>query len=703
MYQYVYSVSAIPSSLTSSGTFNSFASLYTTYGANSYTQSYIDLSTYTTSSSQTFTSGQTYTITDYTSTTTETCDYSVTTSRQTNSSSDSLGSTTTYNYKTVDHSTNGTHSVSDSTRIVSLSSSSATSYTDNCAYNYFDTQKTSGSTDYAGTRSRYTGWTIFHTPFGTHTVSSTTREVVLSYESLATYTQSCDFSESTSIQTTSGSIDYGGYTQQTYISTSHNLYGTHTIVSRTIEIASSNASTTKADTYWSQDTSGVTITKNATTTATVYTFESQTSTNSQDYVGSSTSGTHIVGYLAVSSYSTGSTTIDYSGYSVGLTGVTTGNSVGYVKIINQTTFDRVYYTSTFTTVNVFSKYDSSYYQAEVNESGSFTSSSFFQYYSAQETSPYVENGEKKYTTYLIITSQSSYGSSSTSTQFTTSYGSTRQTSSITSGLSLTTTYSSTVYTASITSTTRSATQTFTTGSSSGTTTQTSSKTYTGFGTTFTTITQTAGTRDTNTSTFSITNPIDWFTVYVRDNGEVLYGVTKTSGIVESLLGAGTTATRWSNDTFVRSTTYFNSTVAGSYYTVEYGSTYTYLKQVSLTFLNNNGVAIFPWDSSNYDSIENAYQFSTRSYNPDLSVWSMKEYAGVDSTNVLYVTYGGFYEMTYRSLNGSTSSTTFSANYIASTETGYERKIKPVSYVSYINILNLPTVTFFATSNTVLKI
>jgi len=710
MYSYVYSVDAVDSTLTSTGSLYSTQGGYTTFSVPSATYAYIDVTTFTTSSVQTYTSGQTYTITDYTSTTTETCDYSATTSQQTYILIDSNTSGSTYTYKTINHSTGGTHTVSESTKIATLSSSSVTSYTEYCGYSYFDTQSTSNSITFGTTRTKYTGSTIYHTPYGTHTVSSSTKEIVLAYDYLITYTQNCDFSETTSIQTTSGSSNFGGYSQSTYISTEHGLYGTHTIISRTVEVASSNASQTRAYVYFSENTASSNATRIASTIATWDQPQSQTALNTLNGLGSSSSATNTVGLTLQSLSTTGSTDVTILGFQDSLAGVTDGNSIYYFKQISSVTSDVYYSTYSFTDVSNYAEHKTSYYQAEVAKSSLSTASYSHTIAVIYRTGADVVSGKKSYTTESYINSYSTYTSGSTSSQLTTSYGSTRQTSSIAANsASVTTTKASTIFEAARTSRTVSLTQTITTQSSSGTSTVTSTRSYAGFSTTLTIITQTQGTLATSYAALTITQKIDWFTAYARDNGEILMVIANSTASALPLSEAGFTTTAWSNETAVKETLTSQTAASGIYYTYAIGSTYTSTKGFKYATTSINAFSVSPWISSNYNSIENAYGFSligssSSSYNPDLSVFSMSEYQDTASTVTQSVTLNrGPYLITYNSINGSTSATSTSVSFLTFTESGYGRKIKPMSFVTFAPFSDLPRVINFTTSNTVLKI
>lgn len=706
MYTYAYSKDAIDSSLTSSATFYSFQQTTTTYGIASNTSSYIELSTYTSSSAETYTSGQTYTITDYSSTTTSTCDYSATTSSSAGSTVQSGGTSTTTNYVTISHSTNGTHSVSERTRIAYLYSSSQTSYTENCDYNYFATQAVTNSTSYGTTRTRITGSTIYHTPYGTHTVSSLTRDIYLNLDSSVSYTGLCDYNESSSIISTTGSTDYGGYTLYTTVSTVHDIYGYHTVISRTLEAGSSNASQTRSETFLSESTWGSTITYGGTTTETRKTVESQTRTDSLVNTGSSTTSTLVVGFTASYSTSQEYNTVIYSGSSYVLTGLTdtAANSTGYSKGIYYTTSSAVSVINFVIDQEAYYQIDTKYYQPEVSKGSSSTYFSVYYNASNYETQAYVENGVKKYITQSNSTSQSVISTDVLTSELTTTYTSTRQTSSAFGNLSLTTTTSAQVFLASITSATKSSTQTYTLGSSSGTSTITSTRTYSGFGTTTTLITHTIGTQDTiNYTTFSSSKSLNWWTYYVRNNGQVLFVPTKSdavSGSYYPLSSVGFTTTRWGNDGLSR-TTSASSYVAGSFYTQSYASTWTIVPLSKITQVVPAGLTVSPWYAANYGSIENAYAFSYSSYNPDTSIFSIKEYADTGSVQKYSVTYDGVYSFTVQSLGGGTS--TSSAIYTISsvTETGYARKIKPMSLVLHYNTSVYPTITALNTSNTVL--
>lgn len=710
MYSYVYSVDAVDSTLTSTGTLLSTQGGYTTFTVISGTSSYIDATTFTTSSVETYTSGQTYTITDYTSGTTETCDYSATTSRQTSSSLQSNTSGSTYNYTTITHSTNGTHTVSESTLIATLSSTSETSYTQACGYNYFNTQSFSASTDYGGTRTRYTGSTIFHTPYSTHTVSSTEKEIVKAYADATSFTQSCDYSETTSLQTTSGSSNFGGYSQSTYISTEHGQYGTHTIISRTVEVASSNASQTRAYIYFSENTAGSSVTHNASTTATWDQPQSQTAINTQYAVGSSSSATNSVGLTLRTIYSTGFTDVTILGLQDTLSGVTDGNSIFYLKQISSVTSDVYYSTYSFTDASIYAEHNTSYYQAQVDRSSNSTA-----FYSSTiavvyRTGADVVSGKKSYTTESYIQSFSSFTSGSSSSETTTSYSSTKQTTSLSNNsASVTTTSASTIFSANITSRSVSTTETLTTGSTAGSTTQTTTRTASAFSTTLTTITQTKGTLATSYGTLTVTHGLNWFTAYVRDNGEILVIPTRTDTSECPLSAVGFTTTAWSNETEIKTTSTGVSAGSGIYYTFGISSTFTTSKLSPQCATSENAFSISPWISSNYNSIENAYWFSrigtsSSSYNPDLSVFSMSQYADTASTNTLnYTLNRGAYLMTFNSLNGSTSTSSLMTSYLTSSETGYARKIKMMTYVTFYPFSGLPQVFNFTTSNTVLKI
>lgn len=710
MYSYVYSVDAVDSTLTSTGSLFSVGGPYITFTVISGTSSYIDVSTYTTSSVETYSSGQTYTITDYTSATTETCDYSATASLQTLSLLQSNSTGSTYNYTTITHSTNGTHTVSESTMIATLSSESDTSYTQNCAYTYFDTQSFSSSTNYGGTRTRYTGSSIFHTPYGTHTVSSTTREIAKAYDNATSFTQTCNYSETTSFQTVSGSSNFGGYSQSTYISTEHGQYGTHTIISRTVEVASSNASQTRAYIYFSENTAGSSVTHLESTTATWSTLDSQTALNTQNHLGSSSSITNSVGLTLQTLSTTGSTDVTILGFQDTLSGITDGNSIFYFKQISSVTNDAYYSSYSFTDVSAYADYGTSFYQAEVDKS--FYSTAY--YASAisvvYRTGADAVSGKKSYTTESYIASFSSFTSGSTSSQTTTSYGSTRQTTTLANHTgSVTTTRASTIFNAGVTSRTVSLTQTITTQSSSGTSTVTSSRTYSGFSTTLTTITQTQGTLATSYGTLTLTSKIDWFTAYSRDNGEILMVFTNNTASALPLSEAGFTTTAWSNEIALRETTTGQSAASGIYYTFGIGSTWTTTKGYKSAILSSNGFLLSPFVSSNYNTIENAYPFSligtsSSSYNPDLSVFSVQEYQDAGATTTQSFTLNrGAYLITYNSFNGSTTATSTSVSFLTSSETGYGRKIKPMSFVTFAPISALPVVTNFTTSNTVLKI
>lgn len=710
MYSYVYSVDAVDSTVTSTGVLLSTQNVYTTFGNPYYTSSYIDVTTFTTSSVQTYSSGQTYTITDYTSVTTETCDYSATASTQTSSSVQSNTSGSTYNYTTITHSTNGTHTVSESTLIATLLSTSETSYTGFCAYSYFDTESFTASTNYGGTRTKYTGYTIFHTPYSTHTVSSTTVEIVKSYDSATSFTQSCDYSETTSLQTISGSSNFGGYSQSTYISTEHGQYGIHTIISRTVEVASSNASQTRAYVYFSENTAGSTVTYNQVTTATWNQPLSQTGINTQYIIGSNSSATNTAGLTLQTLSTTGFTGAETFGIQDTLSGITDGNSIYYLKQIYSVTSDVYYSTYSFTNASVYAEHNTSYYQAQVDQSSSNAISYSFISEIYYRTGADVVSGKKSYTTESYIQSFSSFSNGSASSQSTTSYGSTRQTTSLSNNsASATTTSASTIFSANITSRSILATETVTTGSTSGSTTQTTTRTASLFSTTLTTITQTRGALVTSYSNLTVTDHINWFTAYVRDNGEILFVPTKTSTTSCPLSEAGFTTTAWSNEADVKITSTGIYASSGIYYTVGISSTFTTSKFYPLCFTSENAFSISPWVSSNYNSIENAYWFSrigssSSSYNPDLSVFSMSQYADTVSTNTLnYTLNSGVYLMTFNSLNGSTSTTSFNTSYLTNSETGYARKIKMMTYATFFSFYGLPQVFNFTTSNTVLKI
>ena len=710
MYSYAYSANAVDSSLFSTGTLLSTQLGYTTITVLSASYSYVDVTTFTTSSVRTYTSGQTYTITDYTSGTTQTCDYSVTASSQFLSTIESNSSGSTYSYRSITHSTNGTHSVSDSTMIVALSSSYGTSYTEGCAYSYFDTQSTSGSTAYGGTRTVYTGSSIFHTPFGTHTVSSTTREVTKAYDYTITFTQSCDYSETSSLESTSGSSNFGGYTQSTFVSTQHGQYGTHTIISRTVEVASSNVSQTVSYIYFSENTAASTANRSQSTIITWSQFQNQTSLNTQTYVGSSTSGTHSVGLTSQTGSSTGSTDVTILGFSDALTGVTDGNSVYYFKQVSSLTVDQYYSTHSLSDATAFSEYNTAYYQAEVDLSSSSSASYYFTRAEVYRTGANVISGKKVYTTESFVSSFSTFASSSRSSQFTTSYGSTRQTSSLENNTaSVTETRASTVFEARFTSTTVSLTETVITQSSSGTDTITATRTYSGFSTTPITFTQTRGAIASTFGTLTITRKIDWFTAYVRDNGEMLMVLSNGTAASVPLSEAGLFTTAWSNETAIRTTITSQSNSSGIYYTFGQSSTWTTTKSFSSGSLSINAFSVSPWSLTNYNAIENAYNFSligssSSSYNPDLSVFSMSEYAETASTTTQSFTLNrGPYLMTYNSLNGTTSAASSFISFITSTETGYARKIKPMSFVTFLPVPLTPRVINFTTSNTVLKI
>ena len=712
MYSYVYSSEAVDSTVTSTGYLRSTQLVYNTFTVLSATYAYVDVTTFTTSSVRTYTSGQTYTITDYTSGTTETCDYSVTASPQFLSTLDSDSTGSTYSYKSITHSTNGSHSVSDSVLILVLSSSYGTSYTNACAYTYFDTQSTSGSTAYGGTRTLYTGSSIFHTPFKTHTVSSVTIEITKAYEYATTYTQSCDYLESSSLQSTSGSSNFGGYTQSTFISTFHGQYGTHTVVSRTVEIASSNASLTASYVYFSENTANSTVTRMQSTIATWSDLLSQTALNTQTAVGTSSSFTNTVGLTTEIASSTASTDFTIQGFSDGLTGVTDGNSIYYFKQISSQTIDVFYSTHSITDVTAFAEYNTAYYQAEVDVSSSSSAFYSFTRVEVYRTGADVVSGKKVYTTEAYTNSFFSYTSSSRSSQYTTSYGSTRQTSSAAyNSLSATTTKSSTVFEARFTSTTVSLTETITTKSSSGTNTITSTRTYSGFSTNIASFyTQTQGTTYFPVGNITITKTVDWFTAYVRDNGEILMALTNATAASVPLSEAGLLTTAWSNGEAVRTTSSSQSGNSGIYYTFNSGATYTTNKLISFGSLSINQFSMYPWSLINYNAIENAYEFSrigssSSSYNPDLSVFSMSEYLETAGSVTQSVTLNrGPYLMTLNSLSGATSATSTAVSSLTFTETGYARKIKPMSFVSFFSaIMGYPQVTNFTTSNTILKI
>lgn len=718
MYSYVYSVNAVESSLTSTATFSSLSIAIATYGLPSATYSLITGNTYTTSSVETVTSGQTYTITDYTSTTTETCDYSAATSLQTVSSilTNSYGST--YNYKTITHSTNGTHTVSESTFIAAVSSSSETSFTDTCAYSYFDTQSFSSSTDYGGTRTRFTGSTIFHTPYRTHTVSSTTLELSKAYGSATSFTQSCDFSKSTSLQTTSGSSNFGGYSQSTYISTEHGQNGYHTIFSRTIEVATSNASQTRSSLYYSEYLSTSTITEFAETVETHSDFTSQTFINTTNHVGNSTTYTQIGGFTSVQASSflySGTTKTGLTGSLIVINGTVTSYLTETALFQTAKTFYTEYVTSSYyyQDVNAYAQYDTSYYQA--NDEKSLLSEYTYKYesYSEKNTGAGYDTllSHKVYITESYSISNTTYSSTSYGSTFTTSYGSTRQTTSLSNNsASVTTTSASTIFEAHATSTSVSTVETITTGSTSGSTTATTTRTASRFSRGLTTITQSKGTLATSYGTLTLTNHINWFTAYVRDNGEILLIPTKTSTTECPLSEAGFTTTAWSNESAIKTTSTGSTGSSGVYYTYNLGSTWTTYKS---TFPSGatitNFVSVLPFEYSNYNSIENVYGFSligtsSSSYNPDLSVFLMSEYADTNSLNTYYYTLNrGAYLMTFNSFNGSTSSTSLSTTYSTATETGYARKIRRMTYMTFSPVLGLPQVLNFTTSNTVLKI
>lgn len=259
MFQYSYTVSAFTATLTSTSSVNSFNSSYTIEANTVTTYEELLLTTGTYQHTYTETSSSTYTIADVFQASTGTCDYSVTASSVGESGQTGGAFSTTSTYGTTHHATNGTHSVTTRSVVAQQVADLQSSTTQACTYTYYDVAVTSGSTDY-GTASSYTFQTTIHDIFGTHTVSYRTLELVLVADASGSATGHCDYLAA-STQSTSVLSNYTSYTIIYYSTTTHDIYnmGIHTVDGRTSEISSSVATVTLSSSKISETTATTSV------------------------------------------------------------------------------------------------------------------------------------------------------------------------------------------------------------------------------------------------------------------------------------------------------------------------------------------------------------------------------------------------------------------------------------------------------------
>lgn len=259
MFQYPYTVSAYTATLTSSSSVNSWNTA-STFEANTVTTyEELLLTTGTYQHTYTETSASTYTIADLFAASTSTCDYSVAVSSESASGQTTDLFSTTSTYGTTEHSNNGTHSITTRSAVGAQIADLQSSITQACTYTYYDVAVSSGSTDYT-TLTSYTYQTVTHDVFGTHTVSYRTLEVSLSIDVSGTTTGNCDYLAA-STQSTAIVSNYTSYTVIYYYTTTHDIYnmGIHTVDGRTSEISSSVATVTLSSSKVSETTSTIPV------------------------------------------------------------------------------------------------------------------------------------------------------------------------------------------------------------------------------------------------------------------------------------------------------------------------------------------------------------------------------------------------------------------------------------------------------------
>lgn len=672
MFQYQYTVPAFTATLTSSSTLTYSSTSSTLYADVSTTYEELLLTTGTYQHTYTESTTTTYTVADYYSTSTNTCDYSVTVSSQSQSgetTNNAFSSTSTY--ATTHHSTNGTHSITNSTVVVSFIADLQSFETQTCAYTYYTIETASGSTGYASS-SVTTYRTTTHDIYGTHSVSYRTFEATLVSTNSSTITQECDYLDA-STQSTSVSSDYTNYTGSYSYTTTHDIYsiGIHTVSGRTSEISSSNATVTLSSTRVSETTATSVVNVYGSLRTTVLSSTNHSAYHTRSVVGFSNipfppfSNDTEIGYktnaITLSTLLTKSDIANSYSWASYTLSVTAGDSVGYSRGVYSYTAtavstEYVSESALSTTINSFDINETSlattYYSTSFTGSDSNT---------ASETLAIVSLGEKTY--------------------ITTAYGTSAQYSSSTSYLS---TFSSTLNATKLTSFTFADFNTFTTsiGAPSaadrttgigietstmvfGTTNSagnptTITGTFTGSIVSTVSTTSTFPGYSTSSNSFSSSGSRSLYTRYLALHGEILYVPTLTASGTWRLFNAGSTTTSWQNEptttTFVTSASAFNSSV-----TSESAAT---LQSRSFQQKCNTGVAslsMSPDNISIYQQIPtpmSAVDTMMQNKNNDYALFGLQAYNRAFTSTSQGVSWGaGAFDETF---GGSTSTFDYAA-------------------------------------------
>jgi hypothetical protein len=561
---------------------------------------------------------------------------------------------------------------------------SLTTFTQTCAFTYATLETASGSTDNGNSRISTFGSTS-HTPFGTHTVTNQTSEATLYSSSSLTTTGECDYGVN-STQSTTYSSNYGTYSQYISYTTTHDTVGNfvHTISGSTNDSVTSTTVSTLSETLVSESTQLVTITEYSSITATSHTWATfsdsevltvngwlgittDTATLSSTYYDvAKTSRTmsllrtgyfwQSITFTVTSGVETGyiretwvSTEIAYSAYDNTSSSNITAYTSGLVS--NTSSYSQVW-TSSSELTTVLVNHATFAYKDGNSKAYSTSSSSASLATSFGSFSSYVTNISSTYTTQT----SSSAGDARSQTQTTTENfalgNRTIQNQLVTYSIPVLSVVSTSTFTTS---------QSITANRGATVTTTSSRSAYT-YGA---------------TGSFSISKRINWVTVWVRDDGEVLVVPTVTDTGTFRISDAAYTTTIHENSAYTTQTT-SASTFQNSSYTGSSGSTGTaYLTPYTHT-MSSASLSMDPNNDTLYETIENVIDRAEVLGNDDKIAFSVQAYNISNSTFGQYVSYGsGAFDATYLS-------TSAQYNYAASVislAAAEDRKIHPRRTIS----------------------
>jgi len=210
---------------------------------------------------------------------------------------------------------------------------------------------------------------------------------------------------------------------------------------------------------------------------------------------------------------------------------------------------------------------------------------------------------------------------------------------------------------------------------------------------------------TTTATFAITHAINWFTRWIREDGENLFVNTATNTASFSrLASAGSSATSYDNSAATTTSTASGITTQTSA-TQQSGATQSVGTTV-VASTSKASVSELPANTSAYDSIEQICRVPGFTHNPDLAVFGMTPFM-VSSETASVSQSKGVFEATSQSQGGTGTSTVYTIDPNASaTTSGKAAKISPIGTLS-VTATNRPLSAAspfpFSTSNTVRQI